>query len=252
MRPAEEVAREMVHAPRDDGDGVWRIRVEGSDDWVTIEPHVTSLGAEVLGIHLRGIITRLIEESRADGAETERAIRCAVLEAIEERLDSIVKRTRMYGGLEAIEFQVLLLLEQRSALGRPSQVAQAPDEVRDLWTTLVVERGGRWATAYLFCSYDGKPFDEYAVALGELIALVRERLPLDVGTPAPVVTVPDCALLEEVQRRWPELAAVRFEREEPRRSIEVSPEEDGRWKRAFGKPAPFPEAVLEAVARVRR
>jgi hypothetical protein len=71
MRPAEDVAREMVPDP-DPGLVEWRQRVEDDEDYVPLEVQDGKDDARAIVDAARGIIARLIERSRAEGAANER------------------------------------------------------------------------------------------------------------------------------------------------------------------------------------
>lgn len=101
-----------------------------------------------------------------------------VLSMIDERIDGIAKRPRMWGGPEALELQMLQLLEFRSMVGRPV-LASSPDEVRTLWWSFINEKAGRPFNSPLFVLFDVVDAMEFGKVLGEFADHVRSRLPLD-------------------------------------------------------------------------
>lgn len=71
MRPVEEVAREMV--PDAQYERVdWRIRIQDSDDYVPLEPQYDAASAQQIVEDARGILVRLVAQSRAEGVAAER------------------------------------------------------------------------------------------------------------------------------------------------------------------------------------
>lgn len=60
-------------------------------------------------------------------------LRAAVDGWIDETLDSMLKRPRMYGSAESVELQALLLLDLRAFIARPDAMERAPGGVFDAW-----------------------------------------------------------------------------------------------------------------------
>ena len=71
MRPASEIAAEIVPEPRENSLGFWEFWIKSGlddDDAVVIEGYSTKAGAELDADVLRGIIAGLIERARFEGA----------------------------------------------------------------------------------------------------------------------------------------------------------------------------------------
>ena len=76
LRPAEEIAREMVREPWENALKFWEFwfyPVDGNDDGAMVfEDYSTEAAAELDADTMRTIVVRLIEQARADGAAAER------------------------------------------------------------------------------------------------------------------------------------------------------------------------------------
>jgi hypothetical protein len=79
MRPAEDVATEVVPDPR--GDDGWRSLIGDSVDHVPLEVQDSQKGALLIVSDARGIVARLIRQSRAEGAAAALEETAARLEA---------------------------------------------------------------------------------------------------------------------------------------------------------------------------
>lgn len=102
-----------------------------------------------------------------------------ILNSIDKRIEGIVTRPNMWGGPEALELQMLQLLEFRSMLGRPSNYKQKPEEVRRLWWAFTAIKCGGPYNSPLFVFYKELSCEEFSKILGEFADYIRSKLPLE-------------------------------------------------------------------------
>jgi hypothetical protein len=113
-----------------------------------------------------------------------------MIDVLEERLDAILARPSMWGGAEAVELQILLLLELRMFAAMPALRLRAPDVVMKLHSELVQQRFPDAGPRTLAELSDGP--DELARELSVLRQMVMRTLhdpdcfrPADHASPIP-------------------------------------------------------------------
>lgn len=82
-----------------------------------------------------------------------------VLRWANERLDAIIGAPPMWGSNEAVEMQVLLLMELRALALRPQDSLDSPDAVFELYTTFLRQRFPENPPAPL-CEIEAAPFEQ--------------------------------------------------------------------------------------------
>jgi hypothetical protein len=95
-----------------------------------------------------------------------------VLRWANERLDAMLGAPPMWGSNEAVEMQVLLLLELRALALRPEASEASSDAVFELYTAFLRQRFPERGPAPL-CEIEGAPFQE---TLAEFRRLLDRRL----------------------------------------------------------------------------
>jgi len=98
---------------------------------------------------------------------------------VDATLDAMIARPRMYGSLESVELQALLLLDLRAFVARPEAESQAPGRVFDAWLSAFKRRHPSMGNAMPFATLQRLYRSDEAVQFRELteaLAEFRQRL----------------------------------------------------------------------------
>lgn len=147
MRSAEEIAREMVREPEEGAPDEWRFRITCGNAW-TYSLAYDRQFAQADSESMRNELTRLIEQSRADGAAAEREHAtislCPAPDVPGQWVAHHVRRDLVTQGDS--EPHALRMLAEAIEMADGEAAAHPPDLAGRI-RALVQEYAGRWADA---------------------------------------------------------------------------------------------------------
>lgn len=131
LRPAEEIAREMVPEPRYEG-ADWRSCIRDEADYVPLEVQYDEPSAQQIVYDARALVARLIEQARADRRAAVRADAYAAAAALLQICDRLTEEGWMVFGEDdrkTIESARLSIDVESCDLAEPEPIAaQQPGE----------------------------------------------------------------------------------------------------------------------------